>query len=173
MRVCTGVSVCKYLRLYCVKKTENRAIKLASKLTYLGHLQPRPQEGPPGVFSFAGTKKSAQSRPQEPNFRRLGPKLATADSTRTRRAGGRSGAPGESFLARRSAGPPRQRLYPLLAPSSSSSPRFPRRINAKTAARCRAGQPPLMPHGRRVPRPPRNHATHNAPAKPTTRRLRL
>ena len=64
-------------------------------------------------------------------------------------AGARPGAPGELFWREKTAGPPRQRHGSLLGPSSSSSPRFPRRINAKAATRYRAGQPSLMPHGRR------------------------
>ena len=120
-----------------------------------------PQEGLPRRFFRAGAEKTAQSRPQEPDFRRLGPKTAPADPGRTRRAGGDPGAPANCFGVKK----PRarrvsdtalfsalRRLHRLVS-RGESMPKLPR---------CRAGQPtPLMPHGRRseyrmtrVPRPP-------------------
>ena len=38
----------------------------------LGHLQPRPQQAPPGHFFGAGAKKTAQSRPQDNEKPRFG-----------------------------------------------------------------------------------------------------
>ena len=64
----------------------------------LEHLQPRPQNGLPKRFIRAGAKKTAQSCPQDAEFRRLGPFLHPALTGRTRRTGGargRSGAPAQ------------------------------------------------------------------------------
>ena len=59
----------------------------------LEHLQPRPQQAPRGHFFGAGTKKTAQSRPQDAENRRFGTFFRPAVTGRTRRAGEQLGAP--------------------------------------------------------------------------------
>ena len=132
-----------------------------SSIKELEHLQSRPQGGLPRRFFRAGAEKTAQSRPQEPDFRRLGPKTASADPGRTRRAGGARGRRGELFWRETAVGPPRQRHGASSSPNGlgsrgESMPRLPPvslAIDSSRAARSRDGAPtPPLPrtrtHGR-------------------------
>ena len=109
----------------------------------------------PHAFLSTGAQKSAQSRPQEPVFRRLGSKSAPADLGRTRRTGGRPWAPGERFWRERAAGPPSQRHSPRRPHNASVS-------RGESMPRLPPVSLPLIPHGRRGDAPSPAPCTHNA-----------
>ena len=70
-------------------------------------------------FCRAGVKKTVQSRPQKPVFRRLGPKLVPADPGRTRRPGGRLGSRHKRKMR---VGPPWKRPEGLFPPFLDAFP---------------------------------------------------
>nr|XP_045083631.1 serine/arginine repetitive matrix protein 1-like [Aegilops tauschii subsp. strangulata] len=97
----------------------------------------------------------AQSHPQEPDFRRPGPKSAPADPGRTRRAGGEPGGARASCFGAKQ---PRARRVSEMGASSPSSPRFPRESMPRLPRCRRRSALPLIPHGRRADASPPAHA---------------
>ncbi|XP_044351540.1 uncharacterized protein [Triticum aestivum] len=128
--------------------TTGERITLIKHTISLGHLQPRRQQALPRRFFRAGAQ-NAQSRPQEPVFRRLEPKLVPAYSGRTGGAGA-SGFGTNGLRARRVSD---TRLVVLTNASVS---------RGESMARMPPVSLLLMPHGRHgdAPLPP---CVHTAP----------